>query len=71
MWSDAAIQKGRTSASTPKSPPMTTIGSFEIVDISATERNVVAYWKGVNRSDRNGPGFRYTIPEFYADGEST
>ena len=71
MWSDAAIQKGRTSASVPKMPPMTTIGSFEIVDISATERNVIAYWKRINQSDRNGPDFGYKIAEFYADGEST
>ena len=70
MWSEATNQKGRTLPSIPKVPPQTAIGSFEIVDISATERNVFAYWRQINPSDRNGPGFRYNIKEVFIDGDS-
>ena len=70
MWSDAAQQKNRTLPSVPPKPPQTVFGAFETVPVGATQRDIFAYWKQINRSENNGPRFRYEVKELTMDGNS-
>ena len=76
MWSEIAEQRHRTLPSVPLDSPKTTLGGFEIVDVSSTERKVLVYWKQISPSEKNGPDFRYEIASWIKgsalpmDGES-
>ena len=61
MWSNWAEQRNRTLPTKPANPPTAVFGGFEIVDVSASERNILAYWKQIDPREKNGPQFQYQV----------
>lgn len=57
-----------TTATIPDSPPRTTLGSFEIVSRSQ-HRSVYVYWQQIPTSQKNGPGFNYTVTNVLEKGQ--
>lgn len=47
--------------SVPDEPPLTDVGSFEIVAFDDGYREVYIYWKHIKEKQKNGPLFRYGI----------
>ena len=70
MWSDPMLHTNRTLPTIPGKPPETVRGSFEVAKISETNMNLFAYWRNIDKSSENGPGFRYKVAEMLRDGKS-
>ncbi len=64
LWSDKSVGEVRTLPIAPTKAPLTNVGSFEILE----DRSVYVYWKKINKTDENGPDFRYRITEVNKDG---
>lgn len=61
-WSEPAYITPSTKATTPFSPPLTTIGSFEIVSTKGRDfRDVNIYWQELPEYMENGNDFKYKI----------
>ncbi|XP_063928126.1 cytokine receptor-like isoform X1 [Zophobas morio] len=61
MWSRNASITVRTGSKIPDEPPLTDVGSFEIVAFDDGYREVYIYWKHIKEKQKNGPLFRYGI----------
>jgi len=68
--SPTVTQSKRTMATVPDAQPSTTSGCFETVDLSngdglnglaGGKRNIFVYWRQINPTQRNGPGFKYRV----------
>ena len=60
LWSRPVSVSQRTLPSSPDLPPHTALGSFQVVADSADSRTVWVYWRQVEPSQHNGPGFNYS-----------
>ncbi|KAJ3639518.1 hypothetical protein Zmor_002874 [Zophobas morio] len=63
MWSRNASITFRTSSKIPDEPPLTDVGSFEVVAFGnkLQNREAYIYWKQIREEQKNGPEFRYEI----------
>ncbi|KAF2899049.1 hypothetical protein ILUMI_07129 [Ignelater luminosus] len=61
LWSKNSTITLRTAGKIPASPPLTNIGSFEVVHFSDNRANVYVYWQQVQDKMKNGGNFGYHI----------
>lgn len=57
MWSNYSTHVFKTESRIPDRPPRTDIGSFSFTDSG----HVFIYWKELQKSENNGPNFKYVI----------
>ena len=60
LWSPQVSARQATLPTSPDFPPRTAPGSFQVATDGASSRTVWVYWRQLESSQHNGPGFNYS-----------